>query len=379
MNKPMRIFALSATFLLTTNVHASVVQFLMGINYFNPAMLNSIKNKEFMLGGDYVNGEFIFNGSSPLGTGTVKSEKGNLLPYGRIAVRAHPKVVVGVSVTEPYFANLEWGPDSILRQTSVHTAVRSVRADPQVSLQVTDRLTLGIGAQATHFYGGHFDFAVPGLGTINNLNSGDHYGYSVGLFYVLTPDTFFDAAFHSNGGGVITNTGTSTSESGAINNNFEFGNADPSLGYIELIHKFSPKFLLAGKVFYTNWSSLKNFTLDNTVLPVPLVFKSDFKDTWSFSAGGKYDFNETISGIFGGIYETNFAQAPLNSVGYPGSNGLGLGAGTIVNFTKEFSAQLLYQHYMYLPKAEINNISTLDVGTASLNANIIGLRLTYSA
>lgn len=358
---------------INASAKPGVVQYLVDINYFNPAMLNSVKKMEFILGCDLVNPRLKFEGTSIGGTGSVTSDEYDPLPYGRFAYRVSPKVVLGFSVTEPYYAHIDWG-DSILKYVSIRTSVRTTRYEPQISYQVTDSLALGFSFEITHFYDYNLDWAAPGFGRVDNISSATNYGFSAGFFYVINPCTFIDAAYHTNGG-LFPLTGSSSSESGLSTNNFIINGEDPPVAYLELIRVVNSKLTVGGKIFYSRWSEVQTFTYQNTVVAPNLAFETDFKDVWSLLAYTNYDFNDKISGKFGAIYESDFSRLPLNSVSYPGSTALGFALSADIHHCN-WTIAPTYMKYLYVPDAKLDN--AFNQGSASLNGTVYGLRITYA-
>ena len=357
---------------MSSQAYGAALQMFSDINYANPAELSMIKVGQLMLGTGIVNAHIRYQGTVYGVNGVANATMTNDLSYGRFAWRTSPKIVVALAVTQPVFADINFGPNSFVSPITTDTLVKTINIAPRMSYQVTPQLSLGIGLDLEYKYLNRLDFQVAGLGVVKNHSTGFFPGFDLGAFYIFNQSTFGSVSFYSRRPG--NTTGTSTSESGLQNGSYSVYNIDPYIVQVHLTRIVTPKLLLSGGVYFSNWATIKHLPLKNTVLG-NLTFPTKWSNVWSYELGGKYDANEHFSLLFGGMYETNFVSNQLNSIGYPGSSVLILAGGLSSPLTKKLSGQLMYARIMFAPDAKFS--SFINTGSASLGVNMISARLTY--
>lgn len=365
-----------AGLLANQGVEGAAIEYFFGINFENPAELQRVKTGEINLGLDYLHPKLKFKGSTTLGSGTAKSSTTIYMPSCEIAYRLRERIVVALSYTNPYLATINWGKNSILRETSTKTFVYETKVGPRFSCQCTDNLALGFGLDCNFgWVGDQLNFVVPGFG---NLKNKFHYlwlGINVGLFYRFFCKNFISACFYSGENAVAH--GHSTTQNGLSNDHFSINPPNPWFVYVNWIRNFNDHFAGFFKVLYSGFSISKELDLNNTAVG-DFIFPTHWKNTWTFDLGGKYLINENweLTGLI--EYNTNFARRKFNSVAYPGAPTGVVEIGLSRKFCENFRLYLNYGYSAFIPKAKIDEVATGDRGKVSLSGQYVGARIVIS-
>src|SRR4051812_14078408 len=122
--------------------------------FWNPATLADVPRGEIEQVASGILGRTDVKLDPQPGLGFSGSDEGNIshdvfVPAGYAAYRLSDRVVLGVGINSPYGLSTEYNDDSILSKTGIagKSDVFSVNLNPAVSVEVTDWLTLAIGAQ----------------------------------------------------------------------------------------------------------------------------------------------------------------------------------------------------------------------------------------
>ena len=247
-----------------TNSHATSYQIFTPAAYANPAALNSVKEAELILGGTTLVSSLHFSGTAAGVTGSTTSNTTDLMPYGRVAFRLSPKIVVGLDISQPFYTNIQYPTTSFLAPFAIGTVLRDTDYNPKISYQVNPRLALGVGLDAHNFYNGQLNFAIPPFGDMTNKANSWAYGWDVGAFFVATPATFLNLSYFSQ---VIEHASGQSKWGPLVNNHFSADVKFPATTIANVIQMLSPKWALSATLRYSQWNLLRYLVLQKTALP----------------------------------------------------------------------------------------------------------------
>jgi long-subunit fatty acid transport protein len=365
------------TLLTSLGLEGNAIQYFFGINYENPAELQRVQTGEINCGFDYLYTGMKFKGTTFLeGSGTAKSNRSLYAPSFQIAYRAQEKIVLALSYTTPELGYIEWGTNSILRNSSTKTLVYGSKVSPRISCQYTDNLALGCGLDIYFTpISNQLNFVDNGFGNLKNKFKFLFLGFDVGLYYRFTCNTFISLCYYS--GKPARAHGSCHAESGESTDDLTFNPTSPWFAYGNLIHHFNECFSANFIVLYSGFSIAKELLLFNTVAG-DFILRTRWKDTWTFNLGANWKIDEywELSGFL--EYNTNFAIRKFNAVAYPGSEVGVIKLGVSRKFCDNFRWYLEYGYAAFIPMAKINNVDTLDKGRVSLCGNHVGARIVYS-
>ena len=156
---------------------ANVIQYFLGTSYSNPADINNINQTELIIGTTAVNTFAKFTGTSTYGTGTASTNEFNSLPYFLGAIRLNSQWVIGLNISQPYFANVQFGDNSIVKGDTTQTYLRDVDINPQISYKANEQLSVGAGLVANYMYTALNNSFVAGTGYVVNSAPTWYYGW----------------------------------------------------------------------------------------------------------------------------------------------------------------------------------------------------------
>jgi long-chain fatty acid transport protein len=109
----------------------------------------------------------------------------------------------------------------------------------------------------------------------------------------------------------LTATSNAVNAGGLYNGGVKLDVTMPDMASLSYFHKLNDKWDILGDVTWTGWSSipeLKIVRTDGPAAGVSTVLPENFKDTWRFSAGFNYQYNEKTVLRAGVAYD----QSPVN-------------------------------------------------------------------
>ncbi|MBA2657637.1 MAG: outer membrane protein transport protein [Tatlockia sp.] len=351
----------------------SAVSQLISNNFFqNPAELSQVKKMQLSMGNAFIRPSLKFTGITSLGYGKVKSQVNDSLPYLLTAYRPTNKVVIGLHITPSSYGHIDWRPhNSIVSQSSTTTILLYYRIGTQASYQISEKLALGMGFNVAYNKHCELDAIVPQFGNQINKISGLNHTFDAGLFFQFNPRNHLTVGVYTG----VDRLGQGTSSLGMIKtHNLELLITEASVAYIGLQHSLSDKWFFEEKIYWSDWSIVKNVYFINKTNGTSIV-PANWRDTWSYQVNTRFAISEKIA-LFGSIiYETNAAPISTNAIGYPLSALGSISGGLGFALSKSLSAQMTYSYGAFLPDAKINHDRNL--GHISADFQTIALQLTY--
>lgn len=351
--------------------YAAVYQILNDSFYQNPAELSLIKETQIIVGNAFVIPRFEFNGTTPLGSGTVNSSVNNSLPYILTAHRFTDQLVLGFNITPSGYGHIVWPEDSILANSSTVTDVLYYRFGLQSEYQFNNKVAIGIGFDIEYNKFAELNYMVPPLGNQTNKVGGVNYVGDVGVYYKINSRNYLTSAVYTQ----VSTYGNGISTLGPlVANNFSLNILEAPVAFVGLQHILSDKLYLEEKIYFSGWHIVHNVDFINSATG-SFSNPANWQDTWSFQVSTRYTLTEKLAILGSGMYETNPVPITTNQIGYPVSSSGSLSAGLDVTLKKEISAQIMYGYGAFIPKAIISN--TTGNGTVKSNSQSVVVQLIY--
>lgn len=377
MNKLFKYSAISLGCALSfsvTNAYATSYQIFADNNFSNPAALNSVKQGELMIGALGMNQRYHFIGTAAGVGGSTTSRTNDLLPYGRIAMRLTPQIVVGIDITQPWFTDIQYPRNSFINAFSTETFLRDTNYSPKISYQATPQLALGAGFDANHFYNGQLNFAVPPFGNMVNNADSWAYGFDLGIFYVITKATFLNLAYYSK---IVQHAGGVSTWGPLTNNHFSADVKLPATTIANLVQMLSPVWALSGTIRYTQWNTVRFLTLQNTAIGT-LTVPEHLYNNFSYELATHYQVNQKWGAIGALDYEPTMQPTFTRNPGLPSYTRWIAAVGGDYEIVKGLKAKLVYAHVISKPPIDMR-ISTgaRITGHDYLNVDALDFSITY--
>jgi long-chain fatty acid transport protein len=288
--------------------------------------------------------------------------------YGSMAINSDWHV--GIGINAPFGLKTEYDNGWLGRYQALKSEIKTINVNPSVSYKVTDAFWLGAGANYQHFQAeltqnvnytgfmaqGYGQLAAAGqipvstipalIGATSGLDSflkitGDDYswGWNVGMMYSFNGDANNDVgagriglAYRSKikfdvvGSATFTNP-TPPTLTGAlapynpavaavsngvnqklVSSGVNLGISMPDMASLSYYQKLNDKWDILGDVTWTGWSAIPEIRIVRTSGSVLTVLPENFKDTWRFSAGINYQYDDKTVLRAGVAYD----QSPVN-------------------------------------------------------------------
>ena len=274
-----------------------------------------------------------------------------VVPAGYGAYRLNERLVLGFGVNAPFGLATKYDMESPIRALGFAgtSKVFSLNANPSVAYQLSDWLTLAVGAQVQYLKVRLTDQTIApgamaslegddiGFGLTAGVQITPWQGTEIGLGYRSRIDHELDADLALNVTGV--------------RGDFEVDGEDfdlPDVVTFGVRQHITDAFRLAAGVEWSNWSRFEEVLVTGGPADIPLGFH--YEDGWFFSAGAEYDVTSDLT-LRGGIgYEISPVVDEARSFRLPDNDRLWLSAGASYQATERFGFDLGYT--LILPETD---------------------------
>ncbi|HHF7372873.1 OmpP1/FadL family transporter [Legionella bozemanae] len=303
--------------------------------YTNPAGLVKLPHQQIVGNALGIIGTARFTGSAVTPTfpfpfpvtqsGEAHSQIKAFLPSFYYSAPLTRRVAFGFNLTTPFGLGTNYGStrSSIARYASTRSQVVGIDIGPSLGVKITDRFSLGAGFDALHLaftlnnmYGPPVSFPLDSR--LENHLSGWGYGGHGGILFDFSPETRVGVSYYSKIS--LTTRGHSTVHTPAIGpmvaifrtNQQETKAALPARVQLSLQHDFTKRWTGVGTVFYTNWRTFNQITMENTETPTgetrSVTIPFNYHNCFDYAVGATFKATEKI--LFrGGI---QFMSTPSN-------------------------------------------------------------------
>jgi long-chain fatty acid transport protein len=347
--------------------------------YWNPATLGgvSVFELEAVATGVFINTEVDVLGPETLPsppfpplipTGAPHDEgdigQDALVPAAYAGYRLTDRVVLGIGINSPFGLVTNYTDDSPLRDFGISgtSDIFSLNVNPALSVEVTDWLTLGLGAQIQFIDVRLTNQSIPSTGAIAQIEGDDFgYGLTAGVLITPMPGTEIGLGYRSfinhDLDGEVTIAGVSEDSS---LDDFDL----PDIVTLGIRQRITDRFRIMAGVEWSNWSRFEEATLTFDGVEDPLPF--EWNDGWFFSLGGEFDVTERLALRAGIGYELSPIDDENRSYRLPDSDRLWLSAGGTFKASERFSFDLAYT---FIKAKEADLLASEDFGDDGPDAN----------
>lgn len=352
--------------------------------FFNPAGMTYLPTgHSFSASGTILNRSIKFKNTGT--TNTALSGPGNtsngddaggtaLLPHGYWSWSIAPDVWVGIGVGPTFGNKTEYDKDFIGRNAGYMAEIEHLNINPSLAIRVNETLSLGAGLNFTRahvrFKQG-IPYVNPAIGANNYLDVESDaawgFGVNLGAMFQLSPSTRVGVAFRSGQefdlhGTQKVGANIPSSALGSLWLNSQQVKVDgyetPGNLSLAVSQKLSDKWELLGDVTWTNWSRLKELTLQSKNGSAPLALlpagykitslSYNFEDTWRVGLGANYQYNNAWKFRFGVAYdEAPVGKTADRTMTLPDSDRVWLSFGAKYTLSKESSLDVGYSHIFF--------------------------------
>lgn len=374
--------------------------------YFNPAGLSLIPNRQMVVGDVQARFNGRFRGSDNFSlppfvfipqSGLAKGQP-TLPPYPFFyyAMPLCHGLTFGIGVMTPEGIGVGIPERSLVRYSGTRAIIYIIDISPGIAYQFNERFSAGLAldiqrlayttvAMFPSFTGG------PDA-RIRNDAIRWGYGWHGGLLYQMSPclRTGFayhsQSVFHPRGQSSYVFTPNTDVGTEIVSNNFHFTSVIPQSATISAYYQQNPCLALMGTVDYTRWRQIKSTTLYNLAIPDefggPSQFNSTipqhYRDTWRLALGANYAFNPQWKLRMGSAYENDPTNPRYRSITDPGTGSISLAVGAHYQYCRQLGLDAGYIHY-FMKSSKVNIVNGLNIenGKVRLQRDAAGLQATW--
>lgn len=361
--------------------------------FYNPAMMNKLDGTQVQLGTTAI---FSNREYEPAGAGTPTSSDSVHFPSTFYAThKMNDKVAIGLGIFNPFGLGTEWDDNWDGRYLATKSTLKTFNINPNVSYEVIPKLTVAAGVDIV-LLDATLERKLPsaalaGLGfpggfDINQKFKGDGtgIGFNVAAAYDVCDHLAVGASYRSevkvdvSGQATFTNPALSAlgAPVSALNSG---GSADltlPPQFTAGVAFKGIEKLVLEAGVRWEGWSKFKELAihLDNGQTSVT---PRNWKDSWGFNAGGRYQLDERVALLAGYVYGDTTVPDNTFDPSIPDAKTHVFCAGTDLNL-RPFTLAASYGYQLYEPRSRsISFGSPLADGRYKTDAHLVALSVGY--
>jgi long-chain fatty acid transport protein len=348
--------------------------------FFNPALMNRLDGTQIELGTTLLFPHREFKSASSGNTFEAKDEVFFPSTFF-ITHKFNQKFSAGLGVFNPFGLGSDWGDSWEGRYLATKSEMTTFDINPSISFQITPILSIGVGIDILildttlqnkiNLTALNQAFGNP-LGTDPLPDVGQKFkgdgtgiGYNIGILFDATKDISLGASYRSEIKVGIKGQGTFDQQIPGVLENSS-GRADiklPQQVFAGIAYKgFAPLTLETG-MRWEGWSSFKQLQV-NFANGTSVTQPRNWKDTFAFTAGAQYKFNDMVTLRGGYLYGRNPVPDSTFEPAIPDSDTHLFCIGTGLNF-KQFGLDLAYAYQMQDDRTKNNNISDLFGATAN--------------
>jgi long-chain fatty acid transport protein len=361
-------------------------------NYHNPALITGFEGTQIEVGTTLI---FPLRKFKSAETGETERTKSQVFYPSTLFVthQLNNRFTAGIGIVSPFGLGTDWGKEWEGRYLATNSEMQTFNINPNIAWKVNDKLAVA----------GGLDLVLLDATLENNIcflpladgeqkfeGDGEGYGYNLGFVYCPSDDWSFGASYRNaikvdvDGDatfklpdesltGIFPNTGGSTE--------IEL----PAQAFFGLCYKGIDKLTAELGARWEDWSCYKElaFEFEQPVGPEGKktgVKEKNWKDTWSYSIGAKYDLDDTFAILGGYRFDGNPVPDDTFEPAIPTSDKHCISFGV----TKRFGnlvAGLTYYYEKYESRKKDNIVGVKEDGTANgeynTEAHIVGASVSY--
>jgi len=269
---------------------------------------------------------------------------------------------LGLLVNSPFGLATEYNHEWAGATLNNDTEIKTINLGTKLSHKLTDKLSVGLGINAqklqyTATFKNHAN------STYNKFKGSDWgYGYSLGLNYDLCDRLSLGAGYQSKVKHEVTG---KYQVAGSV-----FGSyakiETPESANIGAKYAINDKLNLMSDISWTRWSRNDVTPITNSATGSDIVtIESKWHDSFMYSLGGDYQYNNDLLIRFGGAFETGAPDDQYRSPNVPTGDVYWLNAGINYDLGNDLSVDATYLHQFY----ENVKVNRNDLASQTVNAS----------
>ena len=345
--------------------------------FFNPAGMSRLSGSQVVIAGHIITPSVKFTGTGASGTNMGGDAGGSVfVPNAYYTKEISTDLKVGVGVNAPFGLQTSYDAAWVGRYQAIKSKLETINANPSVSYQINNALSIGAGIDYQQISGelSNFDDV---LGTAVVKGSDSAWGYNLGALYNLNASTRLGIAYRS---------AISYTLKGDISSSLPYANTPVSLDIklpdtlsLSVFNQFDDKWDFMADASLTGWSSFKQIKVVNNSGAAVSNTVENWKDTVRLSVGATYHYNDQWVSRVGLAYDQSPVPDDYRTARVPDNNRTWLAFGGQYKSSLASKIDFGYAH-LFVSDSSVNeaNPSPALVGSYKNSVDILSVQYTHS-
>jgi len=356
----------------------------------NPAGLSRIHGTQLVVAGYAIKSSINFHDDNsrtligagvgdPLLSGGSGGDAGDLafVPNLYLAADVNDDIKVGLGIYSPFGLKTEYDSRWAGRYEAIKSDLKTININPALSLQVSDRLSIGFGLNAQYIdaeLSNAVDFgsicAMAGAGSCAAPQARDgslqlqgndwSWGYNLGMLLEPVQGTRFGIAYrsklghHLKGDAKFSNlpielAGLPDLANGSIKADITL----PETALISVLHQLNDRWSMMGDVLWTRWSQFKELRVERNDGALVGATAEHWHNTRRYALGATYLYSDAWKLRFGVAYDESPVSEAFRTPRIPDQSRWVLGLGANYKVSASDSLDVGYLH-IFIKDASLN-------------------------
>lgn len=375
--------------------------------FFNPAGMSRLKGNQLTVAGSLIQPSIKFSNTGSTGAalqpfGDNGGDAGSLVlvPNTYLVMEVEPALRFGLGINSPFGLQTQYDPTWVGRFQAINSRIRTINLNPSFSYEMNDYVSLGIGLSYQHITGDlsnavNYSAAAggglgPNLEGVSSMTGSDSaWGYNFGVLFNVAPDTRIGLSYRSkikynlNGSVSFSNVPAALQGQAALQNgNVSLPISMPDMASISGFHQLNDKWDVMADASWTGWSVMQQMVVSRANGSVLQTTPENWTNTWRFSLGSTYHYNEQWLARVGVAYDQTPVPAAYLTARIPDNSRTWLTFGGQYKVSDSSKVDFGYAHLFVKDTSIANNQTATGagdlVGTFSSSINIVTVQYAYN-
>lgn len=352
--------------------------------YYNPAGMSRIQGTQVAVAVHAIRPTAKFNGTGIPPAVNMGGDPGSwgYVPNGYFSMEINPSLTAGLGLNAPFGMQTQYDAGWVGRNHGIKSKIETINLNPSIAYKVSDTLSLGAGISYQQIRGGLSSFA--GVAGTSQLNGSDSaWGYNFGALFNVTPQTRVGVSYRSQIKYTLKGD-VSFSAIPALNGPVSLAITMPDTFSTSVFHQLNDKWDLMADATWTGWSVLKELRVLRASGALLSLTPENWSDTWRFSTGANYHYNEKWMARVGVAYDQTPVADMYRTVRIPDQSRTWLSLGGQYKPSKDTAIDVGYTH-LFMKDTPINsalaqptNLPSISGTYTSISTNILSAQYTHS-
>ncbi len=320
-------------------------------------------------------------------SGLTTSNSGNIgvaavVPSTYASYSLSERTYFGLSISAPFGLSTKADANWVGRYHGIESTIQNLAVNPVLGFKISPMLSVAAGPTMSYFkalltsavdlqtIGGGGAVPVSGVADGFNKTKADDigFGFTAGLLFTPTQSTRIGVGFRSAVKYKLKGTSFTTGAGGvgttaALTGNVTGKITTPETVSVGFRQQVNSRLALLGTVEWANWSRFKELRIQGLAAG-DSVTNEKWKDSWYFSGGAEYKWNERTTVRAGAGYEISSVPDAFRTPRLPDNDRVWLSLGSSYKVKDWLDVSLGLTH-VFIKKAPINLTVAADPANAS--------------